>query len=82
MRRAIALGLLVTACRNLAPSTSIPITRPPQPGVPPLNTRESLPGNRCGIECGVGFHCDQGSASCVADRFERPTRDAGPAWLP
>lgn len=76
------LLLLTLGCRNLGPAT-MPVSpgKPQAPGAP-LDLREPQYANRCGIDCGAGFHCDSASATCVADPVVTQTRDAGPAWLP
>lgn len=83
MRRLALLPLLVLACRYVGPAQQTwtparpyPTTGAKDPGQAPLVA------NRCGIECGVGFHCDEKSATCAADEQRPAARDAGPAWLP
>ena len=83
MRRLALVPVLALGCRYLAPAQQ-PVT-PARPdtaasGVP---TDAPLTANRCGIDCAIGFHCDEKAASCIADAVTSPTgRDAGAPWLP
>lgn len=84
--RALVLVLSVSGCRYLAPaSPPVSADRPlvTAPGSAPESSRTSItPANRCGVACGVGFHCDLATASCAPDIPGGPTSDGGPAWMP
>lgn len=85
MRKTWLVALLSLSCRYLAPAQpSWSPARPYEPPAPAATNPTRAVGNRCGIECSAGFHCDQQTALCVADAVpaaSTPT-DAGPAWLP
>lgn len=79
MRRGLWFAVLLSGCRFLAPAqTPVTAARPYEPGARP----EVPAGNRCGVECGPGFTCDQATATCVAVPVASGGRDAGAPWLP
>lgn len=85
MRKTWLLATVLLSCRYLAPAQ--PSWSPARPYDPPTATATnpaSAVANRCGLECGPGFHCDQKTALCVADTapVTSSPADAGPAWLP
>jgi hypothetical protein len=80
MRALWLAPLLALSCRYLAPAqTPVSAARPSEP---PLPERPTPIGNRCGVVCGAGFHCDERSAACVPEAGRPDMRDGGPAWLP
>ncbi|MBE2249560.1 MAG: hypothetical protein IAE78_08415 [Myxococcus sp.] len=79
MRRAW-LTLLLTGCRYLAPAQ--PTLNPARPLPNPSERQVPLTANRCGVACAPGFHCDQPTATCVADEAAPTSSDAGVPWLP
>lgn len=86
MRVAVLLLISIAGCRYLAaPQPSVTPERPALlssgGSVDPTRQPAGLPNNRCGIECGAGRHCDEKTATCVADAVT-PARDGGAPWLP
>lgn len=85
MRRVLLLPLVLIACRYMAPAQNAWTPARPYaagPGVTSTSGDAPLTANRCGIDCATGFHCDQKTASCLADEQKTVARDAGAPWLP
>lgn len=85
MRNVWLLAMVSLSCRYLAPAQ--PSWSPARPYEPPAGAAtnpNNAVANRCGMECGAGFHCDAKTAACVADAVTGASSpaDAGPAWLP
>lgn len=84
MRKTWLLVMLSLSCRYLAPAQ--PSWSPARPYEPPTGAAtnpDTTTANRCGMQCAIGFHCDQKTAVCVADAVPASSPpDAGPAWLP
>jgi hypothetical protein len=79
------LCVVLTGCRYLAPAMPEYTAEHPAllsngPVADPTRQAQ-LPARRCAVECGVGFTCDEPSATCVPVKAAGAT-DAGPAWLP
>ena len=83
MRQLALLSLLVMSCRYMAPAQQSWTPARPYTSTGAKDPGEApLKANRCGVECGVGFHCDEKTARCVADAVSTSSRDAGAPWLP
>jgi hypothetical protein len=89
MRRVLFVALISFAgCRYLTAAT--PSVSPERPGIlasgnnpaDPSRQPSSLASNRCGLDCGPGRHCDEKTASCVADPVRAGAGDGGVSWLP
>lgn len=89
MRRVLFVALIgLAGCRYLTAAT--PSVSPERPGLlasggdssDPSRQPASLASNRCGVDCGPGRHCDEKTASCVADPVRAGGDDGGVRWLP
>ena len=84
MRRLALVPLLVIGCRYLAPAQQTWTPARPYASAGAKDPAEApLKANRCGVECSVGFSCDEKTARCVADVVTpAAAKDAGAPWLP